>query len=178
MLLQFVVVNLITKFTRGKLSTNISLIWRIVGWSLIAKVHGVQFYCLLLNLIKMIVLILIIFIWRLCISYRLLNSIIRSFEPLTPRCTNSIENLGDSYGLLSTSGYHQVNVIPYDQDKLAFFAPYSKNKCLKSYLLASRIHRHSILPRWIPCVRNGCSYLLILRVYSDWKINCYYYLWW
>ena len=131
MLLQFVVVNLITKFTRGKLSTNISLIWRIVGWSLIAKVHGVQFYCLLLNLIKMIVLILIIFIWRLCISYRLLNSIIRSFEPLTPRCTNSIENLGDSYGSLSTSGYHQVNVIPYDQDKLAFFAPYSKNKMFK-----------------------------------------------
>ena len=50
----------ITGFTSGILWTNSSLLWWIVGWSLIAKVHGVQFYWLMLNLIKRSVQILIL----------------------------------------------------------------------------------------------------------------------
>lgn len=37
-------------------------------------------------------------IWRLCVSYRLLNSATRSFEFSIPRYTNIIENFGDSSG--------------------------------------------------------------------------------
>ena len=52
------------------------------------------------------------FVWRLCVSYRALNGVTRSFEFPIPRCSDSIEDLGDSYGKLyfisldARSGYH------------------------------------------------------------------------
>ena len=41
------------------------------------------------------------FIWRLCVSYRPLNGITRSFEFPIPRCADSIEELGGVCGNLS-----------------------------------------------------------------------------
>ena len=35
-------------------------------------------------------------VWRLYVSYRLLNSITRTLEFLIPRCTDTIEGFGDS----------------------------------------------------------------------------------
>ena len=75
------------------------------------------------------------YIWRLCITYCPLTSVTRSFEFLILRCSDSIEDLGDSYGNLfsislnARSSYHHIKVRPCDQEKLAFFTPNSKNKC-------------------------------------------------
>ena len=41
------------------------------------------------------------FVWRLCISYYPLNSVTRSFEFPIPRCSDSIEDLGDCSFLLT-----------------------------------------------------------------------------
>ena len=66
------------------------------------------------------------FVWRLCISYRPLNSVTRSFEFLITCCSDSIEDLGDSYrnlffiSLDACSDYHQIKVRPCDQEKLDF----------------------------------------------------------
>ena len=74
------------------------------------------------------------FIWRLCVSYRPLNGITRSFEFPIPRCADSIEELGDSCVILfiisldARSGYHQISVQKRDQKKLAFFTPDVKKK--------------------------------------------------
>ena len=52
------------------------------------------------------------FILHLCVSYRPLNSVTRSFEFPIPRCADSIEDFGDFTGrvyfisLESRSGYH------------------------------------------------------------------------
>ena len=52
------------------------------------------------------------FIWRLCVSYRPLNIVTRSFEYPIPRCADSIEDIGNSCGKLmiisldTRSGYH------------------------------------------------------------------------
>ena len=73
-------------------------------------------------------------IWRLCVSYRVLNSITLPFQFSIPRCADSIENLGDSCGPVYTisldarSGYHQIGVRKSDQEKLAFFTPSGEKK--------------------------------------------------
>ena len=38
------------------------------------------------------------FIWRLCVSYRALNAVTKSFIFPIPRCVDSIEDFGDSNG--------------------------------------------------------------------------------
>ena len=59
-------------------------------------------------------------VWRLCVCNRPLNSGARSFEFPIPRCSDSIEDLGDSYGSLfsisfdARSGYHQIKARPCD----------------------------------------------------------------
>ena len=40
------------------------------------------------------------FVWRLCVSYRRLNSVTRSFEFPILRYSNNIEDLGDLFGIL------------------------------------------------------------------------------
>ena len=75
------------------------------------------------------------FVWWLFISYRPLNSVTWSFEFPIPCSSDSIEDLGDSYGSLFFislkfhSGFHQIKVRPCDQEKLAFVIPDGKNKC-------------------------------------------------
>ena len=39
-------------------------------------------------------------VWRMCVRYRSLNVVTRSFEFPIPRCSDSIEDLEDSYGNL------------------------------------------------------------------------------
>ena len=59
----------------------------------------------------------------------------QSFEFTTPRCSDSIEDLGDSHGRLflisrdACSGYHQIRVPPCDEERLYVFTPDGKKKC-------------------------------------------------
>ena len=99
------------------------------------------------------------FILRLCITYCPLTSVTRTFEFLIPRCSDSIEDLGDSYGNLfsisldARSGYHQIKVRPCDQGKLALFTPNSKNKCFVVILFG---------PKNVPAV-----YTAMMRILKD-----------
>ena len=74
------------------------------------------------------------FIWRSCVSYRPLNSITRSFEFHNPLCTDRIEELRDSCGIIfiisldAYSDYYQIRVRKCDQEKLDFFTPSDKKK--------------------------------------------------
>ena len=77
------------------------------------------------------------FVWRLCVSYRPLNGVTKSFEYPIPRCSGSIEDFGDFSGkfyfisLNARSGYHQIRVRKIDQEKLAFFRPDGKKETFK-----------------------------------------------
>lgn len=73
------------------------------------------------------------FIWRMCVSYRKLNSITEKFEYPIPRCDDAVTLLGICNGrklyiisLDAKQGYHQVKVRKSDIQKLAFFAPNGK----------------------------------------------------
>ena len=74
------------------------------------------------------------FIWGLCVSYRALNSITLPFQFPTPRCADSIEDIGDSCGPVYTisldarSGYHQIGVRKGDPEKLTFFTSSGEKK--------------------------------------------------
>jgi hypothetical protein len=76
------------------------------------------------------------FIWRMCVSYRRLNQVTLPFEYPIPRCDDAIDNFGDSAGRLffisldNKTGYHQISVRFYDQEKLAFFGPDHKKYTL------------------------------------------------
>ena len=56
------------------------------------------------------------FVWRLCVSYQGSESCYKSFMFLIPRCADSIENFGDSNGIMffitldARQGYHQISV--------------------------------------------------------------------
>ena len=75
------------------------------------------------------------FIWRMCVSYRRLNSITRPFQYPIPRCDDSITILGRGsavifiFALDARQGYHQIAVKEEDQEKLAFFAPNNEKYC-------------------------------------------------
>ena len=104
-----------------------------------------------------------VFIWRLCVSCIPLNSTTCSFEYPIYRCTDSIEDFGDSYGSLSTisldarSWYHHVNVRPWDQDKLDFSTQYGKNKHFKIMPFGPKNAPAFYTTIWKLCVRNGWS---------------------
>ena len=77
------------------------------------------------------------FFGRLCISYRPLNGVTKSFEFPIPRYADSIENFSDFSGrvyfisLDVRSDYHQIRVRKCDQENLAFFIPSGKRKHLR-----------------------------------------------
>ena len=91
------------------------------------------------------------FIWKLCVGYRALNSITLGFEITIPRCTNIIENLVDSSGLLSIisldarSDYHQIRVRESDQKKL-FSHSVEQRKRIKFFLSVLQILKHFTIP--------------------------------
>ena len=69
------------------------------------------------------------FVWRMCISYRKLNSGTKPFQFPIPRCDAAIVILGcgtDEIWIISLNarqGYHQIKVRKIDREKLAFFSP-------------------------------------------------------
>ena len=75
-------------------------------------------------------------VWRLCVSYRALNAVTLLLKFPILRCSGSIEDLGVSYGKLyfisldDRFGYHQIRVRECDQEKLAFFTPEGKKRCI------------------------------------------------
>ena len=77
------------------------------------------------------------FIWRMCVSYRKLNSITKPFQYPIPRCDDAITIMvvGTNFIWIITvdarQGYHQVSVRKIDREKLAFFAPDHKKYCFK-----------------------------------------------
>ncbi len=78
------------------------------------------------------------FIWRMCVSYRKLNSITEPFEFPIPRCDAAVTILPIPGGkhvffisLDAKQGYHQVVVRKCDREKLAFFAPNDKKYTFK-----------------------------------------------
>ena len=91
------------------------------------------------------------FVWRLCISYRPLNGVTKSFKFPIPRCADNIQNFGDFSGRMyfisldARSGYHQIRVRKRDQEKLAFFTPSGKKKTFKVIPFGPKMHLHSIL---------------------------------
>lgn len=76
------------------------------------------------------------FVWRMCVSYRKLNSITKPFQYPIPRCDDAVDILGICIGdmiffiaLDAKQGYHQIAVKHCDQEKLAFFAPDNRKYC-------------------------------------------------
>jgi hypothetical protein len=75
------------------------------------------------------------FVWRMCVSYRRLNSITKPFQFPIPRCDDAIDILGVCIGVLlfialdAKQGYHQIAVKHSDMEKLAFFAPDGLKYC-------------------------------------------------
>jgi hypothetical protein len=69
------------------------------------------------------------FVWRMCISYRKLNSVTLTFEYPIPRCEDAIDDFGDSAGKLyfisldARSGYHQIAVRNVIRTNLPIFHP-------------------------------------------------------
>ena len=77
------------------------------------------------------------FIWRMCVSYRSLNSVTKPFTYPIPRCDDAIGSLNLGAGRIyiitvdARQGYHQVAVRSADKEKLAFFAPNGKKYTYK-----------------------------------------------
>ena len=98
------------------------------------------------------------FIWRLCVSYRTLNGVTRSFEFSLPHCSDSIKNLGDSNGKLyfisldTRSSYHQIRVRECGQEKLDFFTSEGEINVLLLFLLNLKmrliLYGHDEDPSW------------------------------
>ena len=67
------------------------------------------------------------FVQRLYVSYYSLNTVTQSFTFLIPCCADSIENFGDSNGLISfiilddRQVCNWISFLFYDQKKIAFF---------------------------------------------------------
>ena len=68
-------------------------------------------------------------IWRMCVSYRRLNSVTKPFQFPIPRCDDAVSVMswraGELWiiGLDVRQGYHQVAVRNIDREKIDFFAP-------------------------------------------------------
>ena len=71
------------------------------------------------------------FIWRLCVSYRGLNSVTLVYNFPIPRCDDAIDNFAPGAGRLfwisvdAKSGFHQISVRHSDRHKLCFVGPHS-----------------------------------------------------
>jgi hypothetical protein len=80
------------------------------------------------------------FVWRMCASYRKLNSVTLPFACPIPRCDDAIDDFGDGVGRLwfvsldAYQGYHQIRVCFLDRDKLVFFGPDGKKYTFKVML--------------------------------------------
>jgi len=77
------------------------------------------------------------FIWRMCASYRKLNSVTKPFQYPIPQCDDAISIMVVGANCIwiitvdARQGYHQVSVRKIDREKLAFFAPDYKKYTFK-----------------------------------------------
>ena len=104
------------------------------------------------------------FIWRMCVSYRRLNSVTLPFEYPIPGCEDAINDFGDSAGKLyfisldARSGYHQITVRQCDQEKLAFFSQTKPSIRLESCPSVHGTHPASKLAWCMFSRRNRTNY--------------------
>ena len=100
------------------------------------------------------------FIWSMCVSYRKINEIRKTFKFTIPCCDDAIISVGAGSGTTfiiiidARQGYHQV-VRKIDKEKLALFAPNKKITASVSCPLAQKMHQDSTLPRCAVLKRNG-----------------------
>ena len=77
------------------------------------------------------------FVWRMCVSYRVLNWVTNPFEYPIPRCDDAISIFQVDSCIVwfinvdARHGYHQVRVRKFDMEKSAFFAPDDRKYCFK-----------------------------------------------
>ena len=77
------------------------------------------------------------FVWRLCVGYRPLNGVTKSFEYHNPRCSDSIEDFGDFsdsicfISLDARSSYRQIQVGKVEQEKMALYTLVGKDRTFK-----------------------------------------------
>ena len=70
------------------------------------------------------------FVFRLCISYRMLNTVTRPFTFPIARCDEAVERVGDTQYYITTdpdAGYRQVKMNESSKDRTAFFSADGKN---------------------------------------------------
>ena len=69
------------------------------------------------------------YIFRLCVSFWLLNAVTRPFQFPIPRCDDEAEKMGDAECAITAdldAGYWQVIMHKYSRDKTRFFTPDGK----------------------------------------------------
>ena len=69
------------------------------------------------------------YVFRLCVSFRLLNAITRPFQFPIPRCDDEAEKMGDNEFAITAdldAGYWQVFMHYMSRDKTGFFTPDGK----------------------------------------------------
>jgi hypothetical protein len=69
------------------------------------------------------------FVFRLCISYRMLNTVTRPFTFPITRCDEAVERVGDAQYYITAdldAGYWQVRMNTASRDRSAFFTPNGK----------------------------------------------------
>lgn len=83
------------------------------------------------------------YVWRLCVSYRKLNAIVRPFTFPIMRCDDAVREIGDSKYFITLdldSGYWQVECEPNSKAKLAFFTPTGKKRFTTMPMGATNAH--------------------------------------
>jgi hypothetical protein len=83
------------------------------------------------------------YVWRLCVSYRKLNAIVRPFTFPIMRCDDAVREIGDSRCFITLdldSGYWQVECESSSKAKLAFFTPTGKKRFKTMPMGATNAH--------------------------------------
>ena len=101
-----------------------------------------------------------------------MNSITLGFEFPIPHCADSIVDFSDLFDLFSIisldarSGYHQISVWEYDQEKLVFSLLVEQKIRKQFHLSALQILQHFTLPRCSLYVKSSYFCLLIRSMSS------------
>jgi hypothetical protein len=83
------------------------------------------------------------YVFHLCVSYRRLNGITRSFTFLIKRCDHAVDCVGEAERFLTLdfdAGYWQVYMHKSSQQKTAFFTPDSKKRFAGMPMGATNAH--------------------------------------
>lgn len=108
------------------------------------------------------------FVWRMCVSYRALNTVTKPFQYPIPRCDASIDTIGEGsvcvyiIVLDCRQGYHQVAVHPDDQEKLAFFSPDGEKYCF-TVMPFGATNAPPFFSAMIKCFKDEWTHLFIKK---------------